>query len=383
MGITLLLCNCKKKDKLEHLEISVKPSFLHKNLRLSEVFSSIKYLQLETNKTCLLGLVQKMRVSNSRYYFLTGFQNERIVVFGKKYGNHLLTIDKNGRGPGEYVRAMDLYVEPDDKYFEVFSNGLQKLLRYDKEGNFLQEEYMGIHLKSFSRLNKDLVMYSYKGISSKLIIKKNDKLTELIELDNYSTGDNNNFSSYGNNVSFGRSIDNNIYQITNNKAQIKYTLNFGKYQIPESFLQENLDKLTGFAVPKLYNSDYAYNIWSFYESAGFVIFTILHKNALHLLVYSKETGKIRIADDFINDINNLTKVFKINREMIPVALDKDELIFIIEPVIIKEWIDQTKQSYTTQEWEIYKRENEPIIKLYDNLKENDNPVIAKLKLKVF
>ena len=84
-----------------------------------------------------------------------------------------------------------------------------------------------------------------------------------------------------------------------------------------------------------------------------------------------------------SDINNLTKVFKINREMIPVALDKDELIFIIEPVIIKEWIDQTKQSYTTQEWEIYKRENEPVIKLYDNLKENDNPVIAKLKLKTF
>lgn len=379
----LIFYNCSKKDTTTNTEININPNLLHKNLKLSEVFDTIRYLKLETSKTSLLGLIQKMRVSNSRYFFLTGFSDERIVIFGKETGNHLLTIDENGKGPGEYVRAIDLYVDPDDRYIEVFSAELKKLIRYDKEGRCLHEKNIDAYLKSFTRFNQNLVLYASRGPSTKLIMEIEGKLTELIDLDEYNIGDINNFSSYNHNLSFGRSIDNHIYQIDNNEAQIKYNLNFGKYQIPEGFHQKNYDKLYGFSTQKLYKENYAYNIFSFYESADFLILTIVHENAMHLLIFSKETGRIQIADDFINDINNLTALFKINREMIPYALDKDELIFIIEPVKMMEWIDQTKQSYSTQEWEIFKRRNESLIKLYDHLEEDDNPVIAKCKLKIF
>ncbi len=379
----LIFYNCSNKDIATINEININPNLLHKNLKLSDVFDTIRYLELETSKTSILGIVQKMKVSNSRYFFLTGFSNERIVIFGKENGNHILTIDENGRGPGEYVRAIDLYVDPDDQYIDVFSRGLQKLIRYDREGRYLHEKNIGVYLNSFTWYNQNLVLYASRGPSKKLIIETEGKLTELIDLDEYNIGDINNFSSYNHNLSFGRSIDNHIYKIDNNEAQIKYNLNFGKYQIPEGFHQKNYDKLYGFSTQKLYKENYAYNIFSFYESADFLILTIAHKNAMHLLIYSKETGRIQIADDFINDINNLTAVFKINREMIPYALDKDELIFIIEPVKMMEWIDQTKQSCSTQEWEIFKRKNESLIKLYDHLEENDNPVIAKCKLKKF
>jgi len=374
----ILFYYCSNKNTTTNTEINIDPNLLHKNLKLSEVFDTIRYMQLETNKISLLGLVQKMRVSNSRYFFLTGFFSERIIVFKKENGKHLLTIDKNGRGPGEYVRAIDLYVDPDDQFFEIYSRGLKKIIRYNNEGLYLYEENIERYLNSFTRLNQNLVLYA----DSQLLIKREGKLTELIEIDPYFIGDDNNFSNYKNTVSFGRSIDNNIYQITNNGVQIKYNINFGKYQIPEEFLKKNNNKYR-FDVQKLFKEDYAYIIFSFYESADFLIFTIAHNNAMHLIIYSKGTGRIQIADGFINDINNLTAVFKIKRGMLPCALDKDELIFIIEPVKMMEWIDQTKQSCSIQEWEIFKRKNESLIQLYNRLEENDNPVIAKCKLKQF
>jgi len=377
--VPFVFCFCTRENKENNIDINIDPNLLHKDLNLSEVFKSIEFLQLETNKNCLLGLVQKVKVSNSRYYFLTGFTSERIIIFGKDSGNHLFTIDKNGRGPGEYNRALDLYVDPDDQFFEIYSRGLKKIIRYNNEGMYLFEENIERYLNSFTRLNQNLVLYA----DNQLTIERDNKVIDLIELNDYSIGDNNNFCCNNGSISFCRSIDNKIYKINSNGIQIKYNINFGRLQIPSDYFQENFDQSFGFSFQNLFRENYAYNIFSFYESSSLIVLTIVHNNSMHLAVYSKETGQIKIADDFINDLQNLKSVFKINREMIPVSLDGNELLFIIEPIKIKEWVDLTKQSCSIQEWEIFKRKNESLIQLYDRLEENNNPVIAKCKLKRF
>ncbi|MEA1878956.1 MAG: 6-bladed beta-propeller [Bacteroidota bacterium] len=106
----LLLPSCKESLQSDStMSFDVDGSGV--NIMSSELFDTISYLPLETTKEGLIGIMQKMRFSDSRYYFLTGYNNEKIIAFDKKSGEHLLTIDRNGRGPGEYVRATEFFVE--------------------------------------------------------------------------------------------------------------------------------------------------------------------------------------------------------------------------------------------------------------------------------
>ncbi|TWV59245.1 6-bladed beta-propeller [Parabacteroides distasonis] len=48
-----------------------------------------------------------------------------------------------GNGPGEYANLAYLYVDPNHAFMDVYDEGNEKRIRYDWEGNFLEEKSLG------------------------------------------------------------------------------------------------------------------------------------------------------------------------------------------------------------------------------------------------
>ena len=71
--------------------------------------TDIEYIPLETKDDCLIGSIDKI-IYNDGTYFISDNQQNRIFLFGDK-GEHLFTLDKIGKGPGEYIDIWDFDVD--------------------------------------------------------------------------------------------------------------------------------------------------------------------------------------------------------------------------------------------------------------------------------
>ena len=348
----------------------------NENILFTEVFDSVSYLALETNNECLFGNIQKMKYSNNRYYLLTGYSNEKIIVFDKKSGKHELTINKTGKGPGEYIMASDFYVDKEDRYIDVYSRGLRKIISYDKHGVFIREKKFDININSFTKINNDYYLDANipeKGNALLFVPDKESNYEILYDLQDLSIafGDKNNFSVIGNTVSFARSVFNNIYHINGKNCYVKYNYSFNEHTIPQNFLNRNFEHFSSFS-KMIKQNNYAHNNFFNSESENFIISSIVYKSKMHLAIFCKSTGHSKIANTFVDNIHNFHKKFNIKRGFIPLSLENDILIFKFESSAINSLIKKETDST-----------NYRIFGQLKGVQSDDNPVLMKCKLKIF
>ncbi len=75
--------------------------------------------------------------------------NEYIVIVDYKTGSFSIAMEwtekvqrsfkYEGNGPGEYVYISYLYVDPGYAFMDIYDSGNRKRIRYDWEGNLLEE----------------------------------------------------------------------------------------------------------------------------------------------------------------------------------------------------------------------------------------------------
>jgi len=107
-------------------------------VRLSEISDNVKKIELETSEKCIIGRIAQVVYDDDRIFVLDAQGGSRIHVFDIK-GKFLFAIDRQGRGPGEYMYIVRITADIENKYIYILNAMGRKIIRYDWDGRFIDE----------------------------------------------------------------------------------------------------------------------------------------------------------------------------------------------------------------------------------------------------
>jgi hypothetical protein len=139
--IAIACVSCKNRTHGEAIDVDETITFSgDTEATIGSVVDSVTYLPLETNSTSIFSNADKMIIRDGRIYI--GDYSTAIVVVFDMNGKHLFTIDRQGRGPGEYLRLSAFTL--DDSYLYLMDNDSGMLRKYDLYGLFVEQHELPV-----------------------------------------------------------------------------------------------------------------------------------------------------------------------------------------------------------------------------------------------
>lgn len=124
--------------------ISIKEGEIEK-ITNEDVVNSVHFVRLETTENCLIGKIEQMQRYKGFTYILDA--NGNLFMFDE-VGRFVMKIGQKGPGPEEYTGAHMFYIHPKKQYIALISLTTKKVVRYDLEGNYLDR--LALNVKSRS-----------------------------------------------------------------------------------------------------------------------------------------------------------------------------------------------------------------------------------------
>ena len=105
-----------------------------KFLKLSDLFSHVRYIPLETNAASLIGRITQLCTQGDTIFILDAAITKKVQAFHKD-GRHISTVGARGEGPEEYRSPSSIGIDGDFLYlYDVETKRLQfydiKTLRF-------------------------------------------------------------------------------------------------------------------------------------------------------------------------------------------------------------------------------------------------------------
>lgn len=240
----LLLSSCTsvntRNEKLNIIDIEGSINN-YELVNLSNYASELKYIQLETNDSALIGAISNIVYECNKIYISD--QSESIYVFDSE-GKHLKTFNKKGRGPGEYNRITSFFVNPNNGNLYIITS--QALLCYDKDLNFvkaIEKPENDLFLISAKQIDDDIygMVLNGKRHSIQIVNDKSKMVYYQKSAERESTGNGHymaKFTLYNMFLTSGELkylsvLNDTIYTFTNDyKEKPAYYLKYGKYREP-------------------------------------------------------------------------------------------------------------------------------------------------------
>lgn len=342
-------------------------------LNFSTIIDSMYYVKLDNAADAIIGEVSKIIYTNGLIYVLDANKTKRLKLFTEK-GEYLTTIGSTGNGPGEYTEPTDFCVY--NQQIIVYDQYTCKLLYYDINGLFKNEKRMPFIFRSFIRFDDN--KYVFHGLEP-----DNYHLSEILDYSILQTDSNfhvkqraiyrpknkyipftrrfNTFYS-GQSFYYQDPLTSNIWQIKDNGTlKLVYTFNYENKTLPQEM--KLVDKSPGdwekssFCIP-------GYSIMS--EDYLFYAYSI--NSCVRNVLYSNKTmnqygGAIR-ADD----VTGITLGFRL-------------LTSVGNTLIGYQNADQLCDKLKNAIYVNKSRDNSIWIKLSQEIKLDDNPVLIFYKLK--
>ena len=108
------------------------------NFHFSGMYKSVKIIPLETNKTCLIGIINKI-VVNDPYIFVLDSEIAHSLYAFDMEGRFIRKFGNIGQGPGEYNRIFDFTIDRNNKIVFILDCNYGKINKYNIEnGKFIQ-----------------------------------------------------------------------------------------------------------------------------------------------------------------------------------------------------------------------------------------------------
>ena len=142
----LVLASCSQPNRFEGAtEVNI--VFKESEILLSHIADSVTYIYLEESENSVIGTISRMRYHKGFYYVIDG-QQLAVLVFDSN-GKFINKVRSFGRGPGEYSSINGFDVNPKDGSIEILDQNLFKILKYSKEGKFLEEILIDQYVREF------------------------------------------------------------------------------------------------------------------------------------------------------------------------------------------------------------------------------------------
>lgn len=311
-------------------------------IKLSDFFEEITYVPLESNDPFWIGDIDRLQVSQDNLYVLS---SKSVFSFSTQTGDGLFRIANLGMGPGEYKSIYDMYIDEKHQTIELLDMNGQKILKYDKEGHYMEGFPIPFQSFAFQKVNDIDYLFYNNNMPSKLTDSKliaYDSSSGKIKLQQFPIDkhlssyffvvEGNNFSRTKDGFSFFSCPSSTIYNIdpSSYEASEKYFIDFGKHQVPAEFYKENYGDIFEFAQQAI-KHEYIYFVNNFTENEDYVVISFKLDKENYLAIYSKADKKVITGKAFKDEVHFKDTTIPLEYYNSPFAMDSEKLYFLMQP----------------------------------------------------
>lgn len=393
IGILVLSCvrthSDNETNELSTITISCKKNQL---LNLSEFADSIEIIPLETKDDCLIGWIPRIIATSDRYYLSSaiGYKHRKLLVFDKQ-GRFIRQIGKEGQGAQEYIEMKDFTLLNDSI---IMLSEVYNMASFNLNGDFIRKE---------KQAETPLEIYSLKGkiFTSTFLPSKCDNHL-LRVLDN-----NGRFISYALKLSpLEAHVSGNIVGdagFTSDKDCIYYTypyssiiyklnvetlnhepayrLDYGKRNVSWKIFEEY--DYTEWQERLRQNNDYMAVNGILDMGDKMIINSADGDHLFYFSIYSKETGKVLCGQKLRDDLFFKGNQMNLKAFMLPHCADGEWLLWTIQPGIILKGYHAYREALGETKWKLFRKKYPRLVEVCEQLDEESNPVLLKIKIKDF
>jgi hypothetical protein len=287
-------------------------------LKYSDIYDSIQFVRLETRDDNLIGRIDKMIVTDDKFFILDIAIARKVFVFDIS-GKFLNIIGSNGEGPEEYDSPNDIAYDEYNDELLVLCHNKKSIMKFKPDGTFVKNIKIDWWATSIHVADKNSYLVYLNNNTQKggkindyniQIIDDNGMLiSQLLPYDKeriaLSPPSKKVFSTFQKELLFSPYYTNMTFKIDMDSIKIrnKYYFDFGKHSIPQSlFSPEVTSKEFYRTVHK--DSHYALNIL-FAETSSHISTLFVYDRKIYTCIHSKESGITKFSSVFLNDINSL------------------------------------------------------------------------------
>lgn len=287
-------CNLNREHKQEVINVPLEG---RNALYASSFIDSFQIVRLETNGTCLISQVTKIKIDEKRIYVLDISSNSLYVFHSD--GRFMGKVSQVGGGPGEYVQLMDFDISDTSIYLLDFAR--QNILEFDKDFTYrrvIKYKYIAsqfVETKEFFCLYNEPSGKEGEHLFT-FIDKKGDVLSEMLPrklaAPTYNYGGIPAFAKHEGVVYYSPIYGNSIYS----DSTLVWQIQFGAKSLPEEEDIGNYD---------ISASDFPYLLKNnFWVTTEYVIFDYLVHGNRAYGIYDRSDWSVccgNIQNDVIPD----------------------------------------------------------------------------------
>ena len=376
--VVLSCSNQQEGRELVTKTVFIDPKSNHK-LNLSDGIEIVDLIFLETNESCLISNIDKLRYFDEKFYMYEQFGSIQALCFSDK-GKFLFKIGAIGKAENEYVTLRDLNINKWKNRIEIYDINRDLIKYFDFNGNYIGKGSIGRKTRHYAVIDSSHYAFfndgEYDDLPYNLFIAPQDRFEVLYPSVPFQgqrdiMNNVNPFYESKDGVLFSFSLNDTIFSITSHGAQPKYILDFGKERIPNEVLgkdmQEIVNYLMGNTVPGF--------VSHLVENSEYISISYLYQMPnVNTVFISKDNLNVLNLFEPVNDINYLP--FK------PPYCTIGDLFVSVIPAyeILTTYLEKEKQNQESPG----SLNNEAYIRLKDiagKINENDNPVLMIYKMK--
>ncbi|WP_340153739.1 6-bladed beta-propeller [uncultured Marivirga sp.] len=331
-----------------------------------------------------------MKVSTHNEYVVLhcGWGLDYLLIKDMKTGAEV-AISAKGEGPNQYQKLSDFFINHKGQ-IELLDGQAGKILTYNLKGELLSV-YQNEKLQnagSFLSLNgEDYFIYGgnfYAGKSGyqMQIWNKNEGKVKssYIPFDEQKAGfmlfiEPRNFSK--NPSSFYQVYNQYVYELGEDAVKDSLYLDFGQDNIPAELFENSYQDVREFS-QDMAKSGYAYGLGNFLLEEN-LLFASVRKNEQNFHFYTNtKTGESTVFDKISNDVFGLKTDEKIGYQYRPVAMDGNDIYFIVSLEAQNENFGKTLVTNSSKS-----ELNQRLLSKIENFKDGDNLAIVKCEITGF
>ena len=343
--ILLFLFSClsevPNKNKVIKIDILAEPPLSLPKIKIQSIIS------LETNKESLFGNINLIENFSNRIYILDIYSSKSVMVFSNE--GSFINKTKFGKGPQEIINPFSFFVDRNEDKTLVYDQATNNIVSYDLDLNFLsRKKYNGIPFLNFAQIDKNKLLvrthYNYDYVYTLYTPNNTPSKKQYIPDYQYSVtqGLFRAISINKRNLLISP-FDYNVYQLTEDKLESAYYIDFGKYKLTkEDAEKKNAIKASWNLIHK---GQRVSSLNGLSESNNYLLFYVIFKNEPIHYVYSFNKEKThRLNDYFEKGVLPKCKILG--------SLDNDTFYAIIDPLDLIEFQEKNNTKLVEGEIEI-------------------------------
>ena len=370
-------------------------------LNLSDFAESIELIPLETRDDCLIGWIPEIIATKNHYVLISGIgptDFQHLYVYDKN-GKFIRQISGSGQGGEEFLEVRDIDVIGDSiiKMGDVYA-----IRTFNLEGKQLSSKRINGTTQEIVSVKGKTILFdggSYSSSKATNLLfqfdEKDDLQAEFFEIPPLA----NRITAFFVNpraltrdeesVYFHFPYNNYIYQINAETLEYspRYKVDYGDRTFTWDMFDENVGHVKDW-VTQSKNEKNA-SMCEILSLNDYFLFTSRDNDRnYYLSLYSNRTGKVLSGNKLKDDMYFKGNVIVLKGGKPSAVLgrhgnDGGDLIWPVQPKVLLKGYKAYREVLSKERWELFRKKYPRLVEVCEQLNEDDNPVLLKIKLKDF